>query len=93
MDCKRVTAIKNGPVISTRTKALHRNVRCFFVNAKRVKKKPPDHDGREGYFCACVFLTSKSYTVPHRIPELPDSLLTQISNPHTQLSAIPVATI
>ena len=31
MDCKRVTVIRIGPVISTRTKALHRNVWCFFV--------------------------------------------------------------
>ncbi len=31
MDCKRVTVIRIGPVISTRTKALHGNVWCFFV--------------------------------------------------------------
>lgn len=29
MDCKRVTVIRIGPVFSTRTKALHRNVWCF----------------------------------------------------------------
>ena len=37
MDCKRVTVIRIGPVISTRTKALHGNVWCFFVDAKRVR--------------------------------------------------------
>ena len=37
MDCKRVTVIRIGPVISTRTKALHKNVWCFFVAAKRVR--------------------------------------------------------
>ena len=37
MDCKRVTVIRIGPVFSTRTKALHRNVWCFFVAAKRVR--------------------------------------------------------
>ncbi len=31
MDCKRVTVIRIGPVISTRMKALHGNVWCFFV--------------------------------------------------------------
>ena len=31
MDCKRVTVIRIGPVISTRSKALHGNVWCFFV--------------------------------------------------------------
>ena len=31
MDCKRVTVIRIGPVISTRMKALHKNVWCFFV--------------------------------------------------------------
>ena len=31
MDCKRVTVIRIGPVISARAKALHGNVWCFFV--------------------------------------------------------------
>ncbi len=31
MDCKRITVIRIGPVISTRMKALHGNVWCFFV--------------------------------------------------------------
>nr|DAT97706.1 MAG TPA: hypothetical protein [Caudoviricetes sp.] len=38
-------------------------------------------------------MTSKSYTGYPKIPELPDSLLAQTSNPETQLSATPVATI
>lgn len=38
-------------------------------------------------------VTSKFYTEPHQIPELPDSLLAQTSNPETQLSAAPVAMI
>lgn len=58
-----------------------------------TNQNPPNHDGREGCFCACILLTSKSYTETHQIPELPDSLLAQTSNPHTQLSATPVATI
>ncbi len=37
MDCKRITVIRIGPVISTRMKALHGNVWCFFVAAKRVR--------------------------------------------------------
>ena len=58
-----------------------------------LNQNPPDHDGREGYFCACIFLTSKSYTGYPQISELPDSLSVQTSNPETQLSATPVAMI
>ena len=38
-------------------------------------------------------MTSKSYTGYPQIPELPDSLLAQTSNPYTQLYATPVARI
>ena len=40
-----------------------------------------------------MVMTSKSYIGYHQIPELPDSLLAQTSNPETQLSATPVAMI
>ena len=65
---------------------------AFFVK-NLSEENPPDHNGREGYFYDCILLTSKSYTGYPQIPELPDSLLAQTSNPETQLSATPVATI
>lgn len=66
----------------------------MFQKENTVKdNNPPDHDGREGYFCACILMTSKSYTEYPKIPELPDSLLAQTSNPETRLSTTPAATI
>ena len=51
------------------------------------------HMMRWRHFCVIEGVTSKSYTGYPQIPELPDSLLAQTSNPQTQLSATPVAMI
>ena len=66
---------------------------AFFVVKNLSEENPPDHNGREGYFCDCILLTSKSYTGSPQIPELPDLLLAKIFNPETQLLATPVAMI
>ena len=62
MDCKRVTVIRIGPVISTRTKALHGNVWCFFVlsavylndpfHEKKRLSQPAGRDKRFLFYCA-----------------------------------------
>lgn len=61
MDCKRVTVIRIGPVISTRMKALHGNVWCFFVLSavhltspfmKKRLSQPAGRDKRFLFYCA-----------------------------------------